>query len=141
MTPDLLRLARSPPPPPAPSCSPQPAADRRRLEEGTRAQRSHHHYYDHYDREVVIVVRPARPVYYAPRPVMVYPAPVYAPPVAYAPMYGPVYPARWQSQHRHRTFRCAKRFLGSLPIQMGRWRTGPEGSSLSALRVSDPPSA
>jgi hypothetical protein len=50
-----------------------------------------HHHHHYYDREV-IVVRPARPVYYAPRPVMVYPAPVYAPPVAYAPMYGPVYP-------------------------------------------------
>jgi hypothetical protein len=48
----------------------------------------HHHYYD---REVVFV-QPARPVYYAPRPVVVYPAPVYAPPVAYAPAYGPAYP-------------------------------------------------
>jgi hypothetical protein len=48
----------------------------------------HHHYYD---REVVVVQPPPR-VYYAPRPVAVYPAPVYAPPVAYAPVYGPSYP-------------------------------------------------
>lgn len=53
--------------------------------------RGHHkHHHHHYDREVVYV--PARPIYYAPRPVAVYPAPVYAPPVAYAPVYGPVYP-------------------------------------------------
>jgi hypothetical protein len=57
-----------------------------------RGHHKHNHYY-YYDREVV-VVRPPRPVYYAPapRPVVVYPAPVYAPPVAYAPMDGPVYP-------------------------------------------------
>lgn len=55
--------------------------------------RGHHkHHHDHYyDREVV-VVQPARPVYYAPRPVVVYQAPAYAPPVAYAPAYGPAYP-------------------------------------------------
>lgn len=56
--------------------------------------RGHHkHHHHHHDGEV-IVVQPARPVYYAPRPVVVYPAPVYAPPVAYAPapVYGPVYP-------------------------------------------------
>ena len=52
--------------------------------------RGHHkHHHHHHDREVVYV--PARPIYYAPRPVVVYPAPVYAPPVAYAPVYGPVY--------------------------------------------------
>lgn len=56
---------------------------------GRGHHKHHHHHY--YDREV-IVVKPARPVYYAPRPVVVYPAPVYAPPVAYAPVYGPVYP-------------------------------------------------
>lgn len=50
----------------------------------------HHKHHHHYDREVVYV--PARPIYYAPRPVVVYPAPVYAPPVAYAPVYGPSYP-------------------------------------------------
>jgi hypothetical protein len=51
-----------------------------------------HHHHHYYDREYV-VVKPPRPVYYAPRPVVVYPAPVYAPPVAYAPpVYGPVYP-------------------------------------------------
>lgn len=53
-----------------------------------RGHHKHHHHY--YDREVVYV--PARPIYYAPRPVVVYPAPVYAPPVAYAPVYGPAYP-------------------------------------------------
>jgi hypothetical protein len=53
-----------------------------------RGHHKHHHY--HYDREVVYV--PARPIYYAPRPVVVYPAPVHAPPVAYAPVYGPAYP-------------------------------------------------
>jgi len=52
--------------------------------------RGHHKHHHHYDREVVYV--PARPIYYAPRPVVVYPAPVYAPPVAYAPVYGPAYP-------------------------------------------------
>jgi len=56
--------------------------------------RGHHHH--EYDGEVIFV-KPARPVYYAPyyapRPVVVYPAPVYyAPPVAYAPAYGPAYP-------------------------------------------------
>lgn len=59
---------------------------------GRGHHKHHHHHY--YDREVV-VVQPARPVYYyarPPRPVVVYPAPVYAPPVAYAPVYGPVYP-------------------------------------------------
>lgn len=55
-----------------------------------RGHYKHHH--DHYyDRDVVIVQPPPR-VYYAPRPVVVYPAPVYAPPVAYAPAYGPAYP-------------------------------------------------
>lgn len=49
-----------------------------------RGHHKHHHYY--YEPEV-IVVKPARPVYYAPRPVVVYPAPVYA-----APVYGPTYP-------------------------------------------------
>ncbi len=53
-----------------------------------RGHRHHHHYHG----GEVIVVQPARPVYYAPRPVVVYPAPVYAPPVAYAPVYGPTYP-------------------------------------------------
>ncbi|MCC8429929.1 hypothetical protein LJ725_13195 [Reyranella aquatilis] len=53
-----------------------------------RGHKHHHHYYD----GEVIVVQPPRPVYYAPRPVVVYPAPVYAPPVAYAPVYGPAYP-------------------------------------------------
>lgn len=53
-----------------------------------RGHKHHHHYYE----SEVVVVRPARPVYYAPRPVVVYPAPVYyAPPVAYAPVYGPAY--------------------------------------------------
>ncbi|MGQ3299251.1 hypothetical protein [Reyranella sp.] len=56
-----------------------------------RGHHKHHHHHHHYDREV-IVVPPPRPVYYAPRPVVVYPAPVYAPPVAYAPVYGPAYP-------------------------------------------------
>lgn len=56
---------------------------------GRGHHKHHHHHY--YDREL-IVVKPARPVYYAPRPVVVYPAPVYAPPVAYAPVYGPAYP-------------------------------------------------
>lgn len=50
-----------------------------------------HHYHHYYDREVLVVPSPGR-VYYAPRPVVVYPAPVYAPPVAYAPAYGPAYP-------------------------------------------------
>ena len=54
-----------------------------------RGHHKHHHHH-HYDRGVVYV--PARPIYYAPRPVVVYPAPVYAPPVAYAPVYGPAYP-------------------------------------------------
>lgn len=49
-----------------------------------RGHHKHHHYY--YEPEV-IVVKPARPVYYAPRPVVVYPAPVYAPPVVYGPAY------------------------------------------------------
>ncbi|WP_425067255.1 hypothetical protein [Reyranella sp.] len=55
--------------------------------------RGHHKHHEHYyyDREVVVVQPPPR-VYYAPRPVVVYPAPVYAPPVAYAPVYGPAYP-------------------------------------------------
>lgn len=55
-----------------------------------RGHHKHHHHH-HYDREVVVVQPPPR-VYYAPRPVAVYPAPVYAPPVAYAPVYGPAYP-------------------------------------------------
>ena len=56
---------------------------------GRGHHKHHHHHY--YDREVV-VVRPPPRVYYAPRPVAVYPVPVYAPPVAYAPVYGPAYP-------------------------------------------------
>lgn len=56
---------------------------------GRGHHKHHHHHY--YDREVVVVQPPPR-VYYAPRPVAVYPAPVYAPPVAYAPVYGPAYP-------------------------------------------------
>lgn len=56
---------------------------------GRGHHKHHHHHY--YDREVVVVQPPPR-VYYAPRPVAVYPAPVYAPPVAYAPVYGPSYP-------------------------------------------------
>lgn len=56
---------------------------------GRGHHKHHHHHY--YDREVVVVQPPGR-VYYAPRPVVVYPAPVYAPPVAYAPIYGPTYP-------------------------------------------------
>ncbi|MDP3243829.1 MAG: hypothetical protein Q8M69_25670 [Reyranella sp.] len=55
---------------------------------GRGHHKHHHHHY--YDREVVVVQPPGR-VYYAPRPVVVYPAPVYAPPVAYAPIYGPTY--------------------------------------------------
>ena len=51
-----------------------------------------HHKHHHYHGGEVVVVQPVRPVYYAPRPVMIYPAPVYAPPVAYAPVYGPAYP-------------------------------------------------
>lgn len=53
-----------------------------------RGHYKHHHYHG----GEVIVVQPPRPVYYAPRPVVVYPAPIYAPPVAYAPVYGPAYP-------------------------------------------------
>lgn len=56
---------------------------------GRGHHKHHHHHY--YDREVVVVQPPPR-VYYAPRPVAAYPAPVYAPPVAYAPVYGPAYP-------------------------------------------------
>ncbi len=55
---------------------------------GRGHHKHHHHHY--YDREVVVVQPPPR-VYYAPRPVAVYPAPAYAPPVAYAPVYGPAY--------------------------------------------------
>jgi len=51
-----------------------------------RGHHKHHHHHHHYDREVVVVQPPPR-VYYAPRPVAVYPAPVYAPPMAYAPAY------------------------------------------------------
>ena len=41
--------------------------------------RGHHKHHHHHHHGEVIVVEPARPVYYAPRPVVVYPAPVYGP--------------------------------------------------------------
>lgn len=66
-----------------------PAAMAGDWKKGRGHHKHHHHHY--YDREVVVVQPPPR-VYYAPRPVAVYPAPVYAPPVAYAPVYGPAYP-------------------------------------------------